>query len=76
MIRQAMISALERALFDKGSGGKPPRPSDSGGGKYNPDGWGCPPNKNDKGGRAFVAVFRYYAAGGRPRPIAEARNYA
>jgi hypothetical protein len=70
MIRQAAIRALERALFDKGSGGKPPR-GGKGGGKYNPDGYGC--GNKDKGGRAFMALIRYYAAGGRPRPITEAR---
>ena len=72
MIRRVAIRALERALFDKGSKGGPPG-GGKGGGKYNPDGYGC--GKKDKGGRAFATVLRYYLAGGRPRPITEARNY-
>jgi len=72
MIRRVAIATLESALFDKGSGGKPPR-SGKGGGKYNPDGDGC--GNKDKGGRAFMALIRYYRAGGRPRPHAEAAAY-
>ena len=74
MIRRLAIRGLERALFDKGSKGKPPGGGGGGGGrKYNPDGFGC--GNKDKGGRAFMALIRYYLNGGRPRPHAEAAAY-
>jgi hypothetical protein len=74
MIRLLAIRGLERVLFDKGSrGGGPPGRGGKGGGKYNPDGYGC--GNKDKGGRAFMALIRYYRAGGRPRPYADAATY-